>query len=310
MENEIVEPEVIQEEPQDQGGEPGEQEERQPSPDVEQRAKRMGHVSKEEFRGDPSKWIDAETFVKRAEEQLPLAQANLRKLDRQLAEQDQRIAEMTQSVKEITEFHKRAEERQRLVHEKELRELKVQMRQAVSDGDTERFDAVQQEIEDLQKVKPPEPSPAAPTGTDSQQQGRAPSNVDLSQRFGEWAARNPWYGPNQYMTEVANAASGIVMTRAKHENWDHERIFQEYDKEIRRQMPDKFENPKRKETSSVSHGSDSVPSGGPTHSVNGKKTFNHLPQEAKAQCLKWEKEGLLTKEQYLADYPWEQAERR
>ena len=47
---------------------------------IEQRAKDMGWAPREEWRGDPERWIDAEQFVHRGEEILPILRSTNRKL--------------------------------------------------------------------------------------------------------------------------------------------------------------------------------------------------------------------------------------
>jgi len=38
---------------------------------------------------------------------------------------------------------------------------------------------------------------------------------------------------------------------------------------------------------------------------SGKKSYGNLPPEAKAACDKFVKQGLMTKEAYVAEYDWE-----
>ena len=301
---EFQESQAVSQEPTlDQGG--GEPQSDADATGVEARAKRMGHKSKEEFHGDPNRWIDAETFVQRAEEQLPLAVSNLKRLNEKLeeqerkrAEQDRRLAEMTSTFKEFSEFHKTSIKRaEQESYEKARTELKEAQRQAVAEGDTDKFEQIDQKLEALETKKPSiveEPQRREPV----QQQQAGPS-----QPYMDWQARNTWYGKDEAMTIVANVASKAVAERFPH-LIDSPQIFVEYDKELRRLMPDKFSNPRQSESGSVSNGSGSVPSGGPASGSPRKRSFNDLPADAKAQCAKFEKDGLLTREQYIKDYPW------
>ena len=274
--------------------------------EVEAKAKRMGWQPKEKFKGDESRWSDADTFLKRAEEQLPLAVSNLKRLNEKLAEQerkdaekDRRLDELAGTFKEFSEYHKasvkRAEEK---AYQKARQELKEQQRQAVSDGDTDKFEQLDQKLEELETKKPVVEEPRK---TETPQP--KPDSGQKSPAWLEWEARNPWYGKDEAMSIVAAAASNTVAARFPH-LINTPDIFTEYDKELRRLMPEKFTNPRRGESGAVSGGSDSVPSGGSGNSAPRKKTFNDLPADAKTWCLKYEKEGLLTKEQYLKEYPW------
>ena len=50
-------------------------------PTLEDRAAQMGWVPVDKFRGDPAHWVDAETFVKKGEEVMPILRANNRRLE-------------------------------------------------------------------------------------------------------------------------------------------------------------------------------------------------------------------------------------
>jgi hypothetical protein len=65
---------------------PGEQ----APPDTEVRARTMGWVPKEEYKGNPDNWRDANEFVRRGEEILPIVQERNRDLTRRLTELETR----------------------------------------------------------------------------------------------------------------------------------------------------------------------------------------------------------------------------
>src|SRR5687768_16654653 len=57
---------------------------------VEDKARRMGWRPRAEYGGDPTRWVDAETFVRRGDEILPFVQANNRKLEQALGKANAR----------------------------------------------------------------------------------------------------------------------------------------------------------------------------------------------------------------------------
>ena len=57
------------------------------SENTEQEARNLGWVPQEEFRGDPGKWVDAETFVERGHTIMPILKSNNKKLEEQLRSQ-------------------------------------------------------------------------------------------------------------------------------------------------------------------------------------------------------------------------------
>jgi hypothetical protein len=57
----------------------------QANPEIAQRAKMMGHIPKEEFRGDPEKWVDADKYVERAENLMPILKSQLGKYENEIS---------------------------------------------------------------------------------------------------------------------------------------------------------------------------------------------------------------------------------
>ena len=156
------------------------QEEQQQEPSIEERAKGMGWVPKDEFRGAPDRWSDAETFVRRAEEELPIARATTRRLERELLE-------MKNTVKEFAAHHKAVAERE---YQKALRDLKAQQKQAVAEADTERYDRIEQEIQQVHQER-------------AQIAGQAAPPVDPE--FSGWLDDNTWYESDRQLRVIADA---------------------------------------------------------------------------------------------------------
>jgi hypothetical protein len=68
--------------PADMGGERGSH-----RATYESEARQQGWMPQEEFKGDPDRWTDAETFVRRADEVLPI----LKKRDRILKQENETL---------------------------------------------------------------------------------------------------------------------------------------------------------------------------------------------------------------------------
>src|SRR2546421_12509972 len=80
--------------------------------ETEVKAKELGWAPKEEFRGNPEKWVDAETFLKRGEEILPLVKAQNRKLQNEVTALQRENAETKgllrasmESIEELKNFN-------------------------------------------------------------------------------------------------------------------------------------------------------------------------------------------------------------
>lgn len=243
---------------------------------AEERARRMGWVPQEDFRGDPEKWVDAEQFVERAHTELPIMRENLKRMERKLAQQEKVLAD-------FREFASKSEER---AFQRALEQIKTEQRQAVEDGDVARFDAAQKRFEALSKE-----IPAAPA---------APIDSAVQAEFAEWHSKNEWYTRDPEMTVFADAA-GDYLAKIKPHLKGTPKFLEEVEKRVRREFPDRFENAKRREPGAV-HGAGDESDGAP---ARRGKTYADLPADAKAMCDRFVKTiPGYTREDYVRDYNW------
>ena len=120
----------------------------------EAQARAMGWHPLDEFRGDPSQWVDASEFIRRGENMLPVLRKNNRELRIKQARHDQEIdrlkntvAEQTEAVKAAVALAKRADERG---YQRGLKELRDKQREAVENADTATFDQTQEQIDAME----------------------------------------------------------------------------------------------------------------------------------------------------------------
>lgn len=287
---------------------------------IEIRAKRMGHVPLEEFRGNPDNWVDAETYVRRAEESLPILKGTLKTMEQKMAEQERAMKAQTETLQslqsdmaEFVEFSKGAEQR---AYNKALKDLKAAQMKAKDAGDLEAFAEATEQIDSLiaehpavtgkEKPKPVVPDePAKPVGVQEQFQKWMASDPEA---FDDWKGENTWYledpdmfayaqQMDQFLINNKHLQSGFKMSRRDH--------LAEVTKLVKKKFPDFFGNSARRRGSPVEGDSGGSPGS------NGKHSYNELPADAKARCDKWTgKDGKgtsgtipgLTREQYLKDY--------
>lgn len=237
----------------------------EPTEAVESKARRLGWRPKEEFKGDEGRWVDADTFVKRGEEILPIVQANNKALEKE-------IKGLKATLKEFADNYTRVEQR---AYATALRDLEARQAQAVEDNDVQAVRQITREMADLNKeVRDPEP--ATPT--------EDPLLTD-------WKDDNPWFGQDAIMR---GAAVEIVNELIADGVTDLGRQLRAVDKRMREAFPQKFGNARRAAPQTVE--------GGVSRARTGAKTINDLPPEARATALRWERQGLMTVAQYVKDY--------
>lgn len=248
------------------------------STEVEQAAREMGWRPKEEFRGDSSKWVDAETFVSRGENFIPILRADREKLRGEVAETKAALSETQKALKAsqeaieaLQQYH--AEDTARQV-EKAKKDLVKQLKQARDDGDVEAEVEIQDELTRIRTAQATAPAPAPkPPATPAAPAAPVAPAVDPEQAA--WLEENTWFKTSPRLRGLAMGVAEEL--RAKQPGLKGKAFYEAIDVE----MAEYLEPPAR--------GTDKVqggrgPSGGGGGSGGRKKTYADLPAEAKAAC--------------------------
>ena len=260
----------------------------------ESEARAQGWVAAEEFRGSESDWVDAETFVRRGKEIMPILRKNNEKLLKELGEARKIAEEARESAKEFREYQKQQFEKKTKDLEGQLEQLKQAKRDAITQGDGDRAIAIDDAMDDLkeQRLEAKEDLKAA------EEKAKEVPQFTQDPILNNWMEKNDWFGKDSRMTNIANGVG--VTLRQEDPNLAGQAFLDKLDAELQEMFPEKFG---KKRTPNPMEGS---PNGTARPSVSsGKKTYNNLPPEAKAACDKFVKQGLMTKEAYVAEYDWE-----
>ncbi len=186
--------------------------------ETEAKARRMGWRPKEEYKNDRREWIDAETFVKQAEEELPrMKHANqtmARKLD-QMEKTQQEI--LAHQERQIAQTRKDA-------YEQAQRDIEARHKEAVIAGDADGAEKALKAATAL-KVQADTPPPAARMSSRDQ---------DV---VNEWIGDNQWYSSDPIMADYATkyeaglAKQGIPLAERLEKTTEY----------IKRKFPQEFE---------------------------------------------------------------------
>jgi len=245
-----------------------------PEPTVEDRARDMGWRPLSEFKGDESRFVDAETFVKKGEEVLPIVKANARKAEEALASAKAEIAEMRDSFKEFKKYHSQTEQRALTQARKELER---EMADAVEARDHRAVREIAADMAALSK------------DVQTDDHGNPYQSPSHAKTLNQWKGDNPWFGSDSVMTAAANA----VANELERSGVKGAEQLAEVAKRMRAEFPQKFENANRRNPAAVE---------GSTPTRKAGRTWADLPSDARSAGERWVKQGLLTKEQYLRDY--------
>lgn len=234
---------------------------------IEERARLQGWRPKDEYKGDESRWVDAETFIARGEDQVPILKERFHKLEADYLEQKK-------TLEALAKHHKETAERE---YKRALADLKKQKAEAVANGDSDAFIKIEEDEERLRSEKEAKKEESAPA---------------VHPDWSGWVADNTWYTSDKEAKEFADFISAKVGQENPH--LVGRAFFDAVKDRVKKAMPQKFENPRRKDPPHVEG------DGGGRRT--GKKGYTDLPPEAKAACDKFVKQGVLTKEQYIKDF--------
>lgn len=238
---------------------------------VEAKAKLAGWVDQENYDGR-GEFVDAETFLERTEEEVPLMRNRLRRQEEALQTSARQMAELQQTVQDFSGFQKRAEEN---AYKRAVVDLQQKQRAAVEEGDTASFDAAQKEIESLEA--PQEPQSQRP---------------QIDPAFTAWKAENSWYGDDMRRTLYADQMAEVVARKMGTANGSefYEAVAAEVEKE--------FAEPVARRARTVERGGLK-----PRKASNGK-AYSDLPPGAKEACDRYVGQKLMTRDEYVKEF-WE-----
>lgn len=132
--------------------------------DVEQEARTLGWVPQDQFKGDPAKWTDAETFVARGKEIMPILRKNNEKLVGEVDALKGELSTLQRTVQEANEalaaFKEYHEETSKRAYEAALRDLRKQKAEAIKEGDGDKVVEAEEAIDKL-TAEAAKPKPAA-----------------------------------------------------------------------------------------------------------------------------------------------------
>jgi hypothetical protein len=237
--------------------------------DTLKEAKRQGWVPQDEYTGPADKWVDADTFVKKGKE----INALLRK-DNDFLKRE--VSEMKSTMMEFKKFHAETEKR---AYDRAMADLREQKKEAISQGDGDKVLQIDDAIDDLKQSKPVVPTASTPT---------------IDPVFSQWSEDNRWYTTDAQLKTEADLIGEVI--KRQNPTLIGQDFLDEVTTRVKRMYPEKFTNANRARPSPVE--------GTTAPKAVGKagKGFKDLPPEAQQACQKFEKQGLVTREQYLKEY--------
>ena len=252
----------------------------QSDPKVEAKATSMGWSTQEKWKGDPSNWVDAATFVQRGEQFLPILKANNRRLEEQhhaTLQEVQRLNGLLEAsqtaIAELKEFHD-ADTRRAV--EATKRRLLSELTAAKKDGDVEAEVQLTDELSQVNAALKEEPK--------KKEEPVKQTESKIDPAFTAWQSReeNSWFGKDRRKTTLAIAIAQEL--RQAGDRSVGEAFYEKVSEELDATLGVKKEEEDDGRPASKVGGSRGG-SGGSGGAGSGK-AFKDLPADAKAICAR------------------------
>lgn len=164
-------------------------------PEVQAAAERMGWIPPSRFKGDPERFIDADVYVRRGEEVLPIVREQNKRLHTELdalksesAKTRQALADAQRAIEQMEERHTVATQR---AVDDARKQLKAQLAAASEAGDHDGVAELTDQLVKMNTAVAEVPPPVKPA--------EFVPPPDLA----AWNTENPWFGTNKRKTALA-----------------------------------------------------------------------------------------------------------
>lgn len=176
--------------------------------EIEAQAYAKGWRPLDQYRGPAGRWVDAQTFLQRGEDFEPFIKAERNRLrsanvamEAEVRELREMVTGQSAQLKQLLDYSRTASKRG---YNQAVAELKQQQRAAVAEGDTARFDQIDQQLEQMQEVREearePEPPPPVPQ-----------QNVDVDPAYGVFLRENAWFRSDRLLSSAMIAEHNAII---------------------------------------------------------------------------------------------------
>jgi len=234
-------------------------------PSIEDVAKEQGWKPKEEFDGDVSKWVSAETFVAKGE------------LIEKIESLGKELKNTKKAMGMLQEHHKKVKETE---FAKAVEYLKAQKKAAYEAGDV---DAIVELDDKIAEVRETQKNQKIALEEETKQNNVHPE-------FSSWVSKNKWYDSD---VELRDEADALGTSYAKRTGKEPGEVLKYVEEQIKKLHPDKFSNPNRNKPSTVE--------GSGTSGVTRKVEDIDMSDEERQVMMTFVRANIMTKEQYIAD---------
>lgn len=263
--------------------------------ETEQKARKMGWLPKEQFRGKEENWVDAEKYVQKGEEFIPFLQADRRRLEGELATTNGKLTELANSLKDATETINALKEFRTELNKERVQDLKDDLvdgiKEAREAGDVAKEESLREKLAEAKASLKEEPEKKlTPTVTEQTQ-----ADVTKLPEWDDFVKNNPWWNEDPVMRSASVEISKLLAQDGKLNGLSQTQRFNE----IARVTKERFgmaEQPRQESRVEGSRGGSSRQG-----DESGGHSYNDLPPDAKDGASRFESRLVGKKAGQFAD---------
>ena len=234
---------------------------------TEDRAREQGWLPAEEYDGDKSKWVSAETFVAKGE------------LIAKIESIGKELKNTKKAMHMLQDHHTKVKEAE---FTRAVNYLKQQKKQAYESGDVDKIIEIDEQLVNVKETQKQQAMILA-------QDNRIAEEVHPG--FVSWTEKNPWYNTDAELRETSDVI-GLAHAKAN-PNKTPDEVLDFVSKKIRASYPEKFSNPNRDKASSVE---------GAGSSARTRKVSDFDMSEDEIRVMNtFVRQGIMTKDEYMKE---------
>ncbi len=229
---------------------------------TQEEALSQGWVPKDEFEGDPERFVDAGEFLRRGE------------LFRKIESQSKEMKDMRKALQELAKHNSQIRD---VEYKRALETLKKEKKDALNEGDADRVVDIDDRIDLVKAQQRQEAAQAV--------QQAIPQEIHPELKG--WISRNGWYETTASMRGWADAR-GVELAQ---EGKSPTEVLNTLEREVKSRFSEKFHNPNRDRASPVEASKGRA---------NTKADTSYELSDVEKQVMNTlVKQGVLTKDEYI-----------
>ena len=279
----LLKPEKEQEEPKEKAALPKEKEEKGEDAlyeadgdgddtTIEDLAEEMGWNP--DFQGED--YVSAAEYIRRGGEIQKTMRDHMRS-------QKSQIQELKQTIDDAKSHYESVYKVQIKSMKKELSRLKELKKEAIEDGNSDRVDELDEQIDELKNI--PDEIPKSAQKADPA----------IAEAFQEWQTKNSWYGNDTELSNYADAQSNLD----KYKGLPYPTLLKKVTDDVKAMFPEKF--PKTPGTPSPKKKTVESPTNPGNRSHVKKYTRSDLTEEQQRIMRSFVAKGVMSEQEYIDD---------